>query len=107
MGYFFLILTILFEASAVVLMKFSAGFQHKGYALSAFVMYALSFVFLTLSLKYLPAGLANGIWAGASTVLVALLGIYFFNEKFSLLQGLSLLLIVAGLLGLHFASPAK
>lgn len=107
MGYLFLLLTILSESAAVVLMKYSNGFQHKGYAVSAFLAYVLSFVFLTLSLKYLPTGMANGIWAGASTILVALLGLYFFDEKLNLLQSLSLLLIVAGLLGLHFAAPAK
>lgn len=107
MGYLYLLLTIILEGSAVILMKYADGFQHKGYAAAAFAAYALSFVFLTLSLKYLPAGLANGIWAGASTVLVALLGLYFFQEKLSSLQIISMCFIVAGLLGLHFGASAK
>ncbi len=101
MGYIWLFLTVVFETSAVIFMKFSAGFQHKWYAAAAVLTYALSFIFLTLSLKYLPAGLANAMWAGASTLLVAVLGFFFFQEKLNIYQAASLLLIIAGLIGLH------
>ncbi len=101
MGYLFLGLTVLFETAAVIFMKMSSGFQHKWYSVGAVLAYALSFVFLTLSLKYLPAGLANALWAGASALLVAVLGIFIFQEKLSFFQAVSLLLIIVGLIGLH------
>ena len=107
MGYLFLILTIISETTAVICMKFSEGFQLKWYSAAAIITYMLSFFFLTMALKYLPAGIANAIWAGASTMLVAVLGIFFFKEKLSAIQVISLLLIVAGLLGLNISkSPA-
>ena len=102
MGYIFLAITIIAEAAAVVCMKLSNGFQQKSYALAAIFFYALTFIFLTLALKQLPAGIANAIWAGASTVLVAIVGIYFFNEKLNWIQITSILFIIVGLLGLNF-----
>ena len=101
MGYIFLIVTILAESAAVVFMKLSNGFQQKLYALAAIILYGLTFIFLTLALKQLPAGIANAIWAGASTVLVAIAGIYFFNEKYNWIQMLSIGFIIAGLVGLN------
>jgi multidrug transporter EmrE-like cation transporter len=101
MGHIFLILTILSETAAVICMKLSTGFQNKLYTAIAIITYALSFVFLTLSLKSLPAGVANAIWAGASTILVALIGLLFFNEKLTTIQLISMLLITIGLIGLN------
>jgi len=101
MGYFLLILTIIFETAAMVLMKLADGFQNKWYSVGAIVAYGLGFVFLTLALKQLPVGLANAIWAGASTVLVAVIGWLFFKEQLTTGQMVSILLIVIGLIGLR------
>ena len=61
MGYLLLILTIIFESTAVIFMKYSNGFQNKMHAGIAVVAYLLSF-FLTLALKYL--GLASPMQFG-------------------------------------------
>lgn len=103
MGYFFLFLTIVSESAAVILMKLSGGFQKKTEMVIAFICYALSFVFLTLALKSLPAGLANALWAGTSTVLVAVLGIFIFKEHLNIAQVIFLALIVIGLTGLNLS----
>lgn len=102
MGYLFLLLTIITESTAVIFMKLSAGFAHKGQAAIAVVAYLLSFIFLSLALKHLPAGLANAIWAGASAVLVAVAGVLFLKEQVSILQWIFMGLIVIGLIGLNF-----
>ena len=102
MGQLFLILTILSETAAVICMKLADGFHNKLYTVLAIVTYGLSFVFLTLSLRSLPAGIANGIWAGASTILVTILGLLIFKEKLSPIQILSILLIAIGLIGLSW-----
>jgi small multidrug resistance pump len=106
MGNLFLILTILSETAAVICMKLSDGFHNKMYTVFAIITYGLSFLFLTLALKSLPAGIANGIWAGASTILVALIGVLVFKEKLTAMQLVSLLLIAAGLIGLNFNKTA-
>ena len=102
MGNLFLLFTILSETAAIICMKLSAGFQNGFYTVAAIVTYALSFVFLTLTLKSLPAGVANALWAGASTVLVTLLGILIFKERLTTVQTVSMLFIVAGLMGLNW-----
>ncbi|MEI9808824.1 MAG: SMR family transporter [Bacteroidota bacterium] len=84
MGNLFLILTILSETAAVICMKLSAGFHNKLYMVFAIITYGLSFLFLTLALKYLPAGIANAIWAGSSTILVALLGLFILKKNWVL-----------------------
>lgn len=103
MGYVFLILTIITESSALIFMKLSNGFQHKLQGAIAIVAYFLSFVFLTYALKHLPVGYANAIWAGASTLLVAIVGAFIFKEQFSISQVIFLSLIVIGLVGLNFS----
>lgn len=102
MSYIFLILTIISESAAVTYMKLSDGFRHKNYAAIAVITYILSFVFLTLALKRLPVGIANAIWAGASTLLVVLIGVWFFQERLSVWQLVFLGFIVIGLVGLNF-----
>lgn len=106
MGNLFLILTIVSETVAVVCMKLSNGFEAKFYTACAIISYGLSFVFLTLALKYLPAGIANAIWAGASTILVTLLGMLIFKEALTTIQVISMLLITIGLVGLNFDNAA-
>jgi len=104
MGNLFLLFTILTETAAIICMKLSAGFHNRLYTVLAIASYGLSFVFLTLALKYLPAGITNAIWAGASTVLVTILGILIFKEKLNAVQIASVLLIVIGLAGLNWKS---
>lgn len=101
MGHVYLIITILSETAAVIFMKLSDGFQQKYHAIAAVVTYTASFIFLTLALKQLPAGIANAIWAGASTLLVAGAGVYFFHEKLNWIQVISMTLIAVGLIGLN------
>lgn len=103
MPYFFLILTILLESGAVICMKLSDGFHNKLWAVTAVVLYVLSFLFLTLSLKTLQAGITNAIWAGSSTVLVAVLGIFIFKENINFLQLIFILMIVIGIVGISLS----
>jgi len=107
MGYLFLLLTILSESAAIIFMKLSNGFQHKLFAAGAIILYAGSFIFLTLALKTMPAGIANAVWAGCSTLLVAVASIFIFKEQLNITQVIFLLLIVAGLAGLNFSGLAK
>lgn len=104
MGYFFLILTILLEGSAVVFMKLSHGFHNKLYAALAIAGYGLSFFTLTLALKKLPLAIANATWAGASTILVAVAGIVFLEEHLNMWQTVYLLLIVIGIVGFNYVT---
>jgi multidrug transporter EmrE-like cation transporter len=106
-GAILLIATILIESLAIVLMKLSNGGSNKIYFGVSMGAYFLTFLLLTYTFKYFPMGWTNAIWAGASTVLVCLFGMLFFNEKINFTQGFFLLCIVVGLVGLNFYGKGK
>jgi multidrug transporter EmrE-like cation transporter len=105
-GKYYLILTILIETLAVSLIKLSNGAEKKIYFSAGLLSFFISFLLLSQAFKTLEIGLANAIWAGSSTVLVYIVGIYFFNESFNWQQILFITLIIIGIVGLNFNSKA-
>lgn len=101
MGILYLLVAILLEVSGTTSMKLSHGFTHLGPSILIFVFYALSFSFFTLSLKRLDISLAYTLWAGIGTFLIALIGIFYFQEPLTVIKGVSLLLIITGVVGLR------
>ena len=65
---------------------------------------ALSMLLLGLALRDLPVGTAYAIWTGIGAVGTAALGIYLFSEPATVLRLTCIGLIVAGIVGLKFAS---
>jgi multidrug transporter EmrE-like cation transporter len=78
----------------------------KIYLTAGAALYIAGFLLLTQTLKHLPMGWTNAIWAGASTIVIVVLGLLFFNETVSVKQGAFLLLIVIGLVGLEMVKEA-
>ena len=103
-GYCFLSVAILAEVAGTVSMKFSEGFNRWQPAVAMFVFYAMAIVFLTFALKWLELSLAYAIWAGVGTALVALVGVTILDEALSCSKAFSILLIIAGVVGLHLGS---
>jgi small multidrug resistance pump len=94
---------IALEVSGTVSMKLSDGLTKPIPVLFIFVFYAASFTLLALALKRIDVGVAYAIWAGAGTALIAIVGILYFKEPFSMLKALSILLIIAGVIGLNLS----
>lgn len=92
---------IALEVSGTVCMKLSEGFTRFLPSVLIFVFYIASFAALTLALRKIDVGVAYAIWAGAGTALIATIGIIYFNEPFSVLKVMSVLLIIAGVIGLN------
>ena len=103
LSWFYLILAILTEVAGTTAMKLSNGFTEFGPSISIFIFYALSFSFLTFSLKRLEIGFAYAIWSGLGTFLIFMIGICFFEETISVFKTLSLFFIIAGVIGLKQA----
>ena len=103
----FLTAAIVLEVAGTTSMKLSEGFTRPLFSVLIFVFYALSFSLLTLALKRLDLGVAYAIWAGVGTLLVAVIGVVAFGEKMGAIKMVSLLLIVAGVAGLHLADGAQ
>jgi quaternary ammonium compound-resistance protein SugE len=60
---------------------------------------------LGLAMKSLPVGTAYAVWVGVGAVGTAILGIVLFNESANIGRIVSLMLIVAGIVGLKLATP--
>ncbi|MCP1313695.1 MULTISPECIES: quaternary ammonium compound efflux SMR transporter SugE [unclassified Halomonas] len=104
MSWIILFLAGLLEIGWAIGLKYSAGFTRLWPSVWTVFALAASFLLLGLALKNLPVGTAYAIWVGIGTVGTALLGIVLFDEPAGLLKVMSLILIVAGLVGLKLTS---
>lgn len=97
----YLALGIIFEVLGTVCMKYAEGFSKLWPSVLVFVFYGLSLGLLVLVLEKYEVSIAYAIWASAGTALIATIGIVFFNEPVSVAKVVSILLIIAGIIGLE------
>lgn len=101
--WFFLAGAIALEVAGTTSMKLSEGFTRLVPSVLLFVFYAASFVALTFALKKIEVSVAYAVWSGAGTALIAAIGILYFRESVTALKVASLLLIIAGVIGLNLS----
>ena len=97
----FLVVTVLADVTGVVLLGKAQGLERPGLLLAGVLALLLGFVLFSYATRTIPAGLANAVWAGASIVLVVLLGRIFLSETISAAQYVCLGMILAGTLGIY------
>ena len=88
---------IVSEVFGTTFMKMSEGFTHPVFGLATAVCYVISFVLLALALKHVGLGMAYGIWGGGGTLLTTLVGIVVWNDPFSVIVGIGMVAVVAGI----------
>ena len=93
----------LFEIGFALGLKYSEGFSRLLPTLGMVGAGGLSFYLLSTAMKTLPAGTAYAVWTGIGAAGTAVVGILLLGESSSPLRGLSLALIVAGVIGLRLA----
>lgn len=103
MAWVVLIVSGVLEAGWAIALKASDGFSRLWPSVIFFVLGAASFAGLAYALKSLPAGSAYAVWTGIGAALTAIIGIVWLGESASVLKLLSVLLIVAGVVGLGLA----
>ena len=101
--YYLLLLAIAFEVFGTTCMKLSQGFSKLLPSILIFVFYALSFFFLTLALKGIDVSISYAIWAGFGTAFITVIGIFWFKELVNALKTVSLIVVVAGVIGLNLS----
>ncbi|MHC1755068.1 MAG: multidrug efflux SMR transporter [Methanosarcina sp.] len=101
--YYLLLLAIAFEVCGTTCMKLSEGFSKLVPSILIFVFYAISFFFFTLALKGIDVSIAYAIWAGLGTALITAIGIFWFKEPATALKMISLVVVIAGVIGLHLS----
>ena len=94
---------IVCEVVATMMMELSQSLTRWRWVPPMLLFYVLALLGLALALKTLEVGIAYAVWAGAGTLLIAILGVIFFKESMSLMKVLSMLLVIAGIIGLNLA----
>lgn len=103
MSWLILLLAGLFEIAWAVGLKYTEGFTRPLPTALTVTAMLISIGLLGLAMKQLPLGTAYAIWTGIGAVGTVIAGIVLFGESMTLLRGISVLLIVCGLLGLKLA----
>lgn len=97
MAWLNLVIAATFEIGWPLGMKLADTTTHKiAWLVFAGVAMILSGVFLYLAQKEIPIGTAYAVWTGIGTGCTFLIGVCWFNDGLTLMRGLGVLLIVAG-----------
>ena len=101
-----LIIAGLFEVGWAVGLKYTDGFTRILPSILTVLGMIASFVLLAQALRTIPVGTGYAVWIGVGAVGTAIFGIIVLGESRDAARLVSLLLIVAGIIGLKLTSHA-
>jgi small multidrug resistance pump len=102
MGYLFLAGAIVSEVVGTLSLRAADGVSKPHFVVLVALGYGAAFVLLSYALQHdVPLGAAYAIWAAAGVALVATLSVPLFGETLSVLQGIGLALVIAGVAALQ------
>lgn len=104
MSWLILFLAGILETVWATGLKYSEGFTRLWPSVGTFAAMALSFWLLSSAMRTLPMGTAYAVWTGIGAVGAVILGIVLFSEPVTFARIGCVSLIVAGIVGLKFAS---
>ena len=104
MAWIYLVIAGLLEIGWAIGLKYTHGFSRLWPSVTTVVCMAVSFMFLSLSLKTIPIGTGYAVWTGIGAAGTALFGIFVLGEPRDIARVLCILLIIAGVLGLKMTS---
>ena len=70
------------------------------------LFYLLCFVLLGQAMKHFSLGTLYAIWSGIGVAGVAAIGVLFFGDEINTLKVVSLLLVIAGIVGLNLSGSS-
>jgi len=105
MSWLLLIVAGLLEVGWAIGLKYTEGFTRFWPSLGTALAMIVSIGLLGIAMKTLPVGTAYAVWVGVGAVGTVLLGIVLFGEPANALRVASIVLIVAGIVGLKLATP--
>ncbi|MDD3619566.1 MAG: quaternary ammonium compound efflux SMR transporter SugE [Desulfobulbaceae bacterium] len=106
MSWFILFLAGLSEIGWAIGLKFTEGFTRLWPTLGTIAAMGISLGLLGIAMKSLPVGTAYAVWVGVGAVGTAILGIVLLDEPLNTGRVLSLVLILAGIIGLKLTASA-
>ncbi len=106
MAWIYLIIAGFFEIGFALGLKYSEGFSRLWPTVGMAVAGGISFYLLSIAMRSLPVGTAYAVWTGIGAAGTVVLGILFLKESSDLIRLFSITLIIVGVVGLRFSSPA-
>lgn len=104
MSWFVLLIAGLLEVVWAVGLKYTHGFTRLTPSIITVGAMIVSIVLLSWAMKTLPVGTAYAIWTGIGAVGASIAGIILLGESASPARIISLVLIVAGIVGLKLST---
>ena len=92
------------EIVATTSLKLTEGFTKPLWSLLVVVGYGTAFWMMSQALKTLPLAFSYAIWSGVGIAGTALLGLWLFGERLTLVEIGGILLIVAGIVVLNLGA---
>lgn len=110
MTYLWLALAVVFEVGWAIGLKLAMVPRtalERGLVYGATgLAYVLSVVFLALAVRRMDIGAAYATWAGCGVAMIAVIGVLYFKEPMTVVKGVSLVLVVVGVVGLNLSGVA-
>jgi small multidrug resistance pump len=107
MAYVYLMIAIVGEVIGTSMLKTSEGMSKLWPTCASILAYAVTFYFLSLTLKTIPTGIAYAIWSGVGIVLITAIGWVFFKQALDAAAICGLGLILAGVLVIQLLSKVS
>ena len=79
--YVYLISAIIVEVAATSALKAADGFKNFWPSVIVVIGYLLSFYLLSVTLRFIPVGIAYAIWSGLGTVAIACIGWVIYGQR--------------------------
>jgi quaternary ammonium compound-resistance protein SugE len=106
MAWIYLVIAGLLEIVWAIGLKYTEGFSKLWPSVVTIFAMIASFSLLSTALKTIPVGTGYAIWTGIGAAGTAIIGMVFLGESREVMRILCIVLIVAGVVGLKFASAS-
>lgn len=104
MSWIYLLIAGIFEIVWATTMKLSNGFSILSYSLATLIGMLISFGSLILATKNLSLSIAYPIWTGIGAVGAIIVGVCLFQDHFSPLTWIFVILLVISIIGIKVTS---
>ncbi len=106
MAWIYLVIAGVLEIGWAIGLKYTEGFSKFWPSVATICAMIASFALLATALKTIPVGTGYAVWTGIGAAGTAIIGMVFLGESREVLRVLCIVLIVAGVVGLKFASAS-
>ena len=105
MAWGILVVAGLLEVGWAIGLKYTQGYTRLWPTIWTVLAMIASVWLLGIAMRSLPVGTAYSIWVGVGAVGTVILGIVLFGEPANAARLISIMLIIAGIVGLKLATP--